>query len=228
MALRILTQLRRALESSLGSRHRSKVIVVITLWIASLMASAGLAHQKSRAARWQPLEFFQGRLDEEINQHERRVDGTNAKAGILLVFVGVLVGAVKDKAAPNGLQQSAQWVAALGGVAILVSLFVPAASGLGAGALRNLYDQRTEDEVRDVAFDTADGLLELNKSSLRWKIRILRFALAMLIMALSLLVWGTFEKSRGVHHDRAPNPQVTAPASASPPTGPRPRGQPHR
>ncbi|WP_123553067.1 hypothetical protein [Kitasatospora cineracea] len=190
-----------------------------------MTALAWLGRRRGRPSDdWQPREFFREELDREIDLQEKRADGTDTKAGILLVLVGIIVGVVKDTSDANGLQQAAQWVGAFGGLIIVASLFMSAAATLDAEALRDYYANDEEDTVRDVTFDTRAMLLDGNRVRLRRKSRLLRTALVVLGVAVALMIAGTVEKSGG-HHGPTQTPKPTSTASAT--AGPSLGGQPH-
>ncbi|MER7478347.1 hypothetical protein ABTX60_11925 [Streptomyces sp. NPDC126510] len=173
-----------------------------------------MSRQQSTSG-WDEDQFFRSELDQEIDLQERRVDSLDSKGGILLIFVAVLVGAVKDTDKASDMQLVAQWLAAGAGLLIVLSLFFRSGSSIDPVRLRGLYSGQPESVIRKVVFDTRAALLGMNRKT-GAKAWLLFVSLLLLIVSLGFLVAGTMTKAEGDSNERPEQPKQTATSSPGP------------
>lgn len=174
-----------------------------------------IARHRTTNDDWDEDQFFRSELDQEIDLQERRIDSLDSKGGILLIFVGVLAGAVKDPDKANDVQLLAQWLAAGSGLLIVVSLFFRGGSSIDPVRLRALYSGQPESHIRKVVFDTRAALLKVNRKT-GAKAWLLFVSLLLLVASLGCLVAGTMIKAEGDTHERPKQPKQTSTPSPGP------------
>jgi hypothetical protein len=136
------------------------------------------------------LSLLSQQVSEELAAQERRADGLDTKAGILLGFAGVVVGVTVDKL--HGIIATVGTSLAALAALVAVLAFTPRLfPTLALRQLRDSYLTRDEDFTRLRLLDTQIAMYQRTERLLTWKGRLVTLAAVVLGVAVLLIVVGS-------------------------------------
>jgi hypothetical protein len=190
----------------MGKRWAFKFIAYVAelakrVWAARRASAEGsLPHSpadQGRSARRLPsLSLLSQQVREELGAQERRGDGLDTKAGIVLGFAGIVVGVTIDKL-EGPIATVGTGLAAVAALLAVVAFVPRSFPSLAVRPLRDSYLTTDEDFTRLRLLDTQIAMYQRTERLLTLKARLVTVAAAVLGVAVVLIVVGSTLQTGG-------------------------------
>jgi hypothetical protein len=149
------------------------------------------------------LDVIRAEFDQRRAEQERRGDAFDTRAGLVIGFVGVLIGLSVDD--PSLLQIIAQFLAVGAALAAGRSLVPRLGSGIGPRALYSKYATRQPAETRKALLETRIWLYEQDEKRLVWKVSRLKWAAVLLVGSVVLMLFSSIVEYASPTDEPHPN-----------------------